>query len=275
MRLLPWLLAGLMAGCGSTSTVENESVTQEAEPSARKQTTAKAITPTDHIPVAFHGVYDRDPESCSSRSIYRLTVSAGQLRFHESLGTVRSVVMESDDVVRIGVDYEGEGETWSATQQLRLSDSGARLTVLGPGSTQTARIRCTQAEGASTPPGWEAAASGEGDGLFLRSAGGRQLTLFCPARSNDLIVNVPAFRPIGSEERMSFGSGGTVVVLVADTRGDSGRGGVSGRGPVPAELAAILAGSAGLSINYGAQNSGPHPAPPASMAASFVAGCRD
>lgn len=120
---------------------------------------------------------------------------------------------------------------------------------------------------------WASAASGEGASLFLANAGGnRALTLFCPAGSGDLLVNVAAFRPVGSEERMSFGSGGTVVALVADPRGDSARGGVSARGPVPGELTRILRGP--VAVNYGAQNAGPFAAPSPELARSFLEGCR-
>jgi uncharacterized membrane protein len=97
--------------------------------------------------------------------------------------------------------------------------------------------------------------------------------LFCPAGSNQLLVNVPSFRAIGSEERMSFGSDGNVVALVADARGDQQRGGVSGTGPVPTNLAAMVGGP--VAVNYGAQNSGPHSAPPAQEARAFAAACRD
>ena len=120
--------------------------------------------------------------------------------------------------------------------------------------------------------GWDLSSSGEGTALALLTAsGGTTVRLFCPSRGNRLLVNVPGFRPVGSEERLSFGSGGEVVALVADSRGDAQRGGVTGSGEVPANLAALIAGP--LAVNYGAQNSGPHLAPPAEMARSFVAAC--
>ena len=120
--------------------------------------------------------------------------------------------------------------------------------------------------------GWEAAPTGEGVGLVLAGEGGKRvLALLCPKGAGDLLVNVPAFRPVGSEERMSFGSGGMVVTLVADSRGDRVRGGVTGSGPRPAELAAILEGP--LAVNYGFQNAGPYAAPPPRLAAGFLAGC--
>ena len=119
---------------------------------------------------------------------------------------------------------------------------------------------------------WELQSGGEGVALALLSASGEAtVRLFCPARRRELLVNVPGFRPVGSEERLSFGSGGEVVALVADTRGDSARGGVTGTGPVPGNLAALLGGP--VAVNYGAQDSGPHPAPPPDLARAFAAAC--
>jgi uncharacterized membrane protein len=124
-------------------------------------------------------------------------------------------------------------------------------------------------------PGWDLVASGEGAALIYPASGpgtsSAAIRLYCPADANRLLVNVPAFRPVGSEERMTFGSGGQAHTLVADTRGDRQRGGVSGTGPVPNNLGALIGGP--ISVNYGAQNSGPHPAPPRALASGFLAGC--
>jgi len=121
---------------------------------------------------------------------------------------------------------------------------------------------------------WDLASSGEGVALALVAPSGEaSLRLFCPSRRDELLVNVPGFRPIGSEERLSFGSGGEAHALVADPTGDRQRGGVSGTGAVPANLAALVAGPIG--VNYGAQNSGPHPAPPDDLARAFAAACRE
>ena len=131
--------------------------------------------------------------------------------------------------------------------------------------------------GTAVPSGsWEMVSSGEGDGLFFGVTEGEpaRVHLFCPS-GGGLLGNVGAFRPIGSEERMTFGSGATVVTLVADPSGDTLRGGVSGEGPVPSELAAILTGVTGLSVNYGSQNVGPLPPVSTEMTRDFVAGCSD
>ncbi len=131
-----------------------------------------------------------------------------------------------------------------------------------------AQVELNQAQ----PAAWDLQSSDEGAALVVASGeGGAGLRLFCPAGGGQLLVNVPAFRPIGSEERLSIGSGGEAVALVADSRGDAQRGGVTGEGPVPANLAALLSGA--VSASYGAQVSGPHAAPPAGSARDFAAAC--
>lgn len=117
---------------------------------------------------------------------------------------------------------------------------------------------------------WDLQSSDEGASLVL---GGGAVRLFCPSDGNELLVNVQAFRPIGSEERMSFGQGGEVVALVAGAAGDAGRGGVTGRGEVPANLPALLSGD--VSVAYGAQVSGPHPQPAAGLVEAFARACSD
>ncbi|MBA2466703.1 MAG: hypothetical protein H0V46_03760 [Sphingomonas sp.] len=124
----------------------------------------------------------------------------------------------------------------------------------------------------SSGAAWDLQSSGEGTALALASADGTPMVrIFCPAGAKQLVVNLPSFRPIGSEERMSFGSGGEAHALVADSRGDAQRGGVTGTGPVPANLGQLIAGA--VSVSYGAQSSGPHPAPPNDLAAAFAGAC--
>ena len=141
----------------------------------------------------------------------------------------------------------------------------------------TARTMPPTDAGRTFPSGaWEMLSSGEGDGLFFDIAEGDpgRLHLFCPS-GGGLLVNASALRPIGSEERMTFGSGAEVVVLVADPAGDELRGGVSAQGPVPGNLAALLTGAEGVGLNYGAQDIGPVPPVPQELAERFVMGCTD
>ena len=118
--------------------------------------------------------------------------------------------------------------------------------------------------------GWRLSSGRDGATLALASAsGGTALRFFCPAAKSELRLHVSGLRPVGSEERMTFGTGGTAETLVADPRTRGG--GVSAAGAVPKNLAALLDGP--VSVNYGAQNSGPHPAPPAHLKRPFVSAC--
>lgn len=121
---------------------------------------------------------------------------------------------------------------------------------------------------------WELLSSGEGVALALGTPGRPAIVrLFCPSAEDRLKVNVQSFRPIGSEERLTIGTGKYAATLVADTRGDPDLGGVSGTGGVPDNLAALFKGP--ISVNYGAQNSGPHIAPAQNLAKDFVTACND
>jgi uncharacterized membrane protein len=149
------------------------------------------------------------------------------------------------------------------------SGNGAGANAAGAAAAAPAANASASAPAAA---GWDLQSSGEGAALVLPAAGGgTAIRLFCAAGQRRLLVNVPSFRPVGSEERLSFGGSGDAAALVADTRGDRRRGGVSGVGDVPARLAAFLAGP--VSASYGAQTSGPHPAVPADRARSFIAAC--
>jgi uncharacterized membrane protein len=120
---------------------------------------------------------------------------------------------------------------------------------------------------------WTLQPGATGTALLLQSqTGGRIMSLTCTSGANRLKVNVPGFTPIGSEDRLSFGSAGEVEALVADFRGDQQLGGISAEGAVPANLAALMGGP--ISASYGAQTSGPHSAVPQDIVRSFVAACR-
>ena len=117
---------------------------------------------------------------------------------------------------------------------------------------------------------WTLHRTGRGAALVLASpATDTLMRLSCPAGRDRLVVHVPGFRPIGSEERLSLGSGGEVVALVADPR-SRGRG-VTATGSASTELPALVGGP--ISATYGAQTSGPHPAPSRNHARAFVAAC--
>ena len=121
--------------------------------------------------------------------------------------------------------------------------------------------------------GWDLQRNSDEAALTLNDDALRPVMRIICATGAKLLVNVPAFRPIGSEERLSFGSGKGSLALVADTGGDKARGGVTGEGPIPDELKELII--APLSASYGPQSSGPHDPPADSIAGPFLSACLD
>jgi hypothetical protein len=151
---LPFLAAAGLAACDSATVNDSADApalqpgSSSGDPAPPAAVAPPAASPAEgpaatasgtSIPAAFHGVYDRSREECARPSEYRLTVTARELRFHESIGTVREVAIEGADRVSVDADYQGEGEGWRTSQ--RLARDGDRLTISGDG-TSLVRIRC-------------------------------------------------------------------------------------------------------------------------------------
>ncbi|GAB6195748.1 hypothetical protein PAGU2595_010530 [Lysobacter xanthus] len=119
-------------------------------------------------------------------------------------------------------------------------------------------------------PVWRLRTDAAGAALVHDGAGVAALRILCPVPGGTVVVHVPGFGAIGSEERLSFGQGGAVETLVVAPSGNA-TGGVTGRGPVPTNLHALLSGA--VSVTYGAQVSGPHAPPPPALVSAFVAAC--
>ena len=103
--------------------------------------------PGTTIPARWHGDWAADEAGCREPDahIEGLTVSADELRFHESIAVPRRVDRLDADSIRVESDYDGEGQQWTATQVLRLSDGDAALQVDGPDGASMTRIRCAPA----------------------------------------------------------------------------------------------------------------------------------
>jgi len=121
--------------------------------------------------------------------------------------------------------------------------------------------------------GWTLQRDPGGAALVLGGADGQPVIRIACASGARLIVNVPAFKAIPSEERLSFGGDGEVVALVAGSAGDQEQGGVTGRGHIPDELKRLIV--APVSASYGAQTTGPHAPPPQTLAAPFLTICSE
>jgi hypothetical protein len=137
----------LLAGCASGESGRTAAgKIDEAPPAQLGSAPPRAPHPHeqwDSIPAPYHGVFDGSIEACARPSDRRLTVSARALRFHESVGTVRSVGFGGSGAIAVEADYEGEGERWRNLRILSLSENGSRLTIKGDGDSLD-RIRCPQ-----------------------------------------------------------------------------------------------------------------------------------
>lgn len=100
----------------------------EAEEAAEK---ARG-TPAPAIPAAFRGEWIRDLADCRTGSNEtRLVVDANSLRFHESAGPVRRVMLHNPRAITVRVELTGEGMTRIEQRRMELSAHGESLTVDG------------------------------------------------------------------------------------------------------------------------------------------------
>ena len=148
------IVAALLAACGPSEPVNRSEAVIVPPPVAATPNGAAAPPapapasdkPSAAIPAPFHGVYDASREACGRPSDGRLTVTAGALRFHESIGTVRKVTAAGADAVTVEADYQGEGESWRNVRELRLGEGGDSLAISGDGTTFV-RVRCPAGTG--------------------------------------------------------------------------------------------------------------------------------
>jgi hypothetical protein len=120
---------------------------------------------------------------------------------------------------------------------------------------------------------WTTSVTGAGVGLTLAEADGTTLLRLACVRPSTVSLNVPRFRIVRSEERLTLGLGDQAPVFVADTMGDP-RAGVEARAPLRPELLDGLASATALSVVYGDQRVGPHLPPDPDSARAFTSACR-
>lgn len=144
-------------------------------------------------------------------------------------------------------------------------------TPSGPPVAQQIDAAPPPTEGAMGGPRWESISSGEGTALRLTASDGTPtMSIACLGKPRRLVVTVPSFEPIGSEDRFSLGFGQEPVTLVADPKRQKGPG-VTAEGPPPQQ--ALFEGAENVSALYGTQRIGPVPAPPEKLREMLVKSC--
>ncbi len=98
-----------------------------------------------------------------------------------------------------------------------------------------------------------------GGGLRIDNPDGTlRMSIVCSGSPAKLMVKVPSFTPIGSEDRFALAIGQEPVTLVADPTRQSPDAGVSAEGPVPESFGAWLSRADQVGALYGTQKIGPH-----------------
>jgi hypothetical protein len=98
-------------------------------------------TPT--VPQAFRGEWNNDINDCSAGlNDTHLKIGVSTISYYESSGKVRAVVLRGAFEIAMDLELSGEGESWVARVQYKLSADGNRLTDITRGRSGLVRYRC-------------------------------------------------------------------------------------------------------------------------------------
>lgn len=89
-----------------------------------------AVTATQ-IPETIRGRWGLVPADCTSKlgdAKGLVTISAGQLKFYESVAKLGKIKEAEDSRIRATFSYSGEGQTWTQDVVLDVQDGGKTLT---------------------------------------------------------------------------------------------------------------------------------------------------
>lgn len=128
--------------------------------------------------------------------------------------------------------------------------------------------------GSQPDAAWNASVTNVGAGLVLSANGMELIRMACVRDSREMTVEVPSFRSIASEERLSFGLDDEPYGFVAQVTPPPPRGMFATR-PIEEAFLTDLEGAQQISAIYGSQPIGPFRAPDADQLEVFVGGCRE
>jgi len=112
--------------------------TSELKPRGTVRVSASGGDPARMIPASFQGRWSRSAAACAQPGDdSRLAIQAGEMVFYESVGKVKQIQIVGPREINVTADYEGEGERWTRTMALRLTETDKVLSVDG-----MKRVRC-------------------------------------------------------------------------------------------------------------------------------------
>jgi hypothetical protein len=129
------------AGASTPAAVETTDSLPAAAPTEGKLTPGPVATPVlaptvsptasaSEIPASARGRWGLVPKDCTSKlgdAKGLLTVSAGQLKFYESVAKLGKVKEAGDGHFRATFQYSGEGQSWTQDVVLEVADGGKTL----------------------------------------------------------------------------------------------------------------------------------------------------
>ncbi len=135
-------------------------------------------------------------------------------------------------------------------------------------------IQQAEADGgaATATPRLEWERADDGAGLRLSNPDGTvRMSLACTG--SKLVVNVPSFTPIGSEDRFMLALGQNPVTLVADPTRQRPGTGVTAEGPAPRNFGGLLSDGPTVGALYGTQQIEADSPPSSKLASQLATGC--
>lgn len=103
-----------------------------------------ASTAASAIPDYLQGIWAMTATSCAEGSDTRISVTANEIRFYESVATITKVEAGDMDSVVVDADLSAEGESSKVQYTLAPAEAGTKLTVteLGDGGLDNDYVRC-------------------------------------------------------------------------------------------------------------------------------------
>jgi len=104
----------------------------------------QAASLTTSVPARFIGDWAASPQSCDSGTDdLTLRIASNRIRYWESEGPIKAVVVRGNAEIALITELSGEGETWLATATFKLSKDGRKLVEVStvPGQ-EIVRYKC-------------------------------------------------------------------------------------------------------------------------------------
>jgi len=134
------------ANSSENASIETLPPSEDAAPPAATNDTANEAVPAAAIPAAFQGRWGMVPGDCTSTrgdNKGLITVDSDSIKFYESRATLAKVTMNAPENFTGDFNFSGEGQTWTKSQNLKLTGSSNTLirSETGPAASYTYK-RC-------------------------------------------------------------------------------------------------------------------------------------